>query len=81
VVPPMALIQDGAHLQQCVYPDPKSHRYFNNISVRSFVLTGAPDFKDLANYARHHVLPRKQHGSTGREVIEQFVALASASGC
>src|SRR5438128_1499765 len=41
------------------------------------ILSGAPDFNDLANGIGHHLLSRKHHGSTRREVIGQFVALLS----
>jgi hypothetical protein len=38
------------------------------------ILSGAPDFRDLASGTRHESRPRKRCGSRGREEIGRFVA-------
>src|SRR6266550_4362415 len=37
------------------------------------ILSGAPDFNDLADGTRHDLLSRKHHGSGRREEIGRFV--------
>jgi hypothetical protein len=52
-------------------------RDFNNIHVRSFILTGAPEFNDLLDGILDDRLSRKHDGSSDQEVIGRFVAFLS----
>jgi hypothetical protein len=64
-----------------------THRRYHALSAlrrqRSQVriLSGAPDFHDLANGTGQFLLSRKHHGSTRGEVIAQCITLSSAPEC
>src|SRR3981081_1721613 len=60
-------------LQQICDASPALRRQRSQVRI----LSGAPDFNDLANGTRHDLLSRKHHGSTRREEIGQLVACLS----